>query len=57
MIAEVAIFQDPMSSLNPVHRVGVQIAEILSLHQGLSGAAARTEARCFLERVHIPDAD
>ena len=50
------IFQDPTSSLNPVHRIGRQIAESLSLHQGLSGAAARTEARRFLERVHIPDA-
>ena len=50
------IFQDPTSSLNPVHRIGAQIAESLSLHQGLSGAAARTEARRFLERVHIPDA-
>ena len=50
------IFQDPTSSLNPVHRIGSQIAESLSLHQGLSGAAARTEARRFLERVHIPDA-
>jgi peptide/nickel transport system ATP-binding protein len=50
------IFQDPTSSLNPVHRIGGQIAESLSLHQGLSGVAARTEARRFLERVHIPDA-
>ena len=50
------IFQDPTSSLNPVHRIGGQIAESLRLHQGLSGAVARTEARRFLERVHIPDA-
>jgi peptide/nickel transport system ATP-binding protein len=50
------IFQDPSSSLNPVHRIGAQIAESLSLHQGLSRAAARAEARRFLERVHIPDA-
>jgi peptide/nickel transport system ATP-binding protein len=50
------IFQDPTSSLNPVHRIGRQIAESLYLHQGLSGAAAQAEARRFLERVHIPDA-
>jgi peptide/nickel transport system ATP-binding protein len=50
------IFQDPTSSLNPMHRIGGQIAESLTLHRGLSGAASRMEARRFLERVHIPDA-
>jgi peptide/nickel transport system ATP-binding protein len=50
------IFQDPTSSLNPVHRIGAQISESLRLHRGLSGMAARTEARRSLERVHIPDA-
>ncbi len=50
------IFQDPASALNPVHRIGRQIAEALGLHRGLSGAAAREEARRLLDRVGIPDA-
>jgi peptide/nickel transport system ATP-binding protein len=49
------IFQDPVSALNPVHRVGAQIAEAISLHRGLSGAAARAEARRLLDQVGIPD--
>lgn len=47
------IFQDPTSSLNPVHRVGQQIAESLIRHRGLSGYGARVEARRLLERVQI----
>ena len=50
------IFQEPMSSLNPVLRVGEQIAEGLILHQGLDHQAAQQEARAMLERVRIPDA-
>ncbi|MFN6953970.1 MAG: ABC transporter ATP-binding protein [Acetobacteraceae bacterium] len=50
------IFQDPASSLNPVHRVGRQIAEALSLHRGLEGASARAEAKRLLDLVGIPDA-
>ncbi len=50
------IFQDPASSLNPVHRVGRQIAEALALHRGLYGAAARAEAKRLLDTVGIPDA-
>ena len=50
------IFQDPASSLNPVHRIGKQIAEALTLHQGLKGSAARAEARRLLEAVGMPDA-
>jgi peptide/nickel transport system ATP-binding protein len=49
------IFQDPASSLNPVHRIGWQIGEALSLHRGLDGAAARAEAKRLLDQVGIPD--
>ena len=47
------IFQDPMSSLNPVHRIGTQICEALALHRGMNGANARAEAARLLDRVGI----
>jgi peptide/nickel transport system ATP-binding protein len=50
------IFQDPASSLNPVHRIGKQIVEALALHQGLTGTAARAEAKRLLDLVGMPDA-
>jgi glutathione transport system ATP-binding protein len=50
------VFQEPMSSLNPVLRIGEQIAEAVMLHQGLAHVAALAEARRLLERVRIPDA-
>jgi peptide/nickel transport system ATP-binding protein len=50
------IFQDPASALNPVHRIGTQVAEAVRLHRGLSGAAARAEALRLLELVGIPGA-
>jgi peptide/nickel transport system ATP-binding protein len=50
------IFQDPTSSLNPVHRIGTQIGEALRLHRGLSGAAGQKEALRLLDRVGIADA-
>jgi peptide/nickel transport system ATP-binding protein len=50
------IFQDPASALNPVHRIGTQVAEAVRLHRGLDGAAARAEARRLLDQVNIPDA-
>ncbi len=50
------VFQEPMSSLNPVLRVGDQIAEGVMLHQGLGAAAAMAEAQRLLERVRIPEA-
>lgn len=50
------IFQDPMTSLTPVHTVGVQIAEVVRKHRGLRGDAARARALEMLELVRIPDA-
>ncbi|KES03067.1 peptide ABC transporter ATPase [Streptomyces toyocaensis] len=49
------IFQDPLSSLNPVVPVGVQVTEILERHRGMKGEAARKEAADLLDRVGIPD--
>jgi peptide/nickel transport system ATP-binding protein len=49
------IFQEPMTSLNPVHRIGRQIAEPLRLHRGLRGAGARDEVLRLLDRVGLPD--
>ena len=50
------IFQDPSSSLNPVHRIGKQIMEALGLHRGMTGSNARAEAKRLLDLVGIPDA-
>ncbi|KVI52270.1 glutathione ABC transporter ATP-binding protein [Enterobacter cloacae subsp. cloacae] len=49
------IFQEPMTSLNPVFPVGEQIAESIRLHQGLSGDEALLEAKRMLELVRIPE--
>src|SRR5207249_2561147 len=55
--AEIAmIFQEPMTSLNPVFTVGEQIAESIRLHQGLDLSAAKREALRMLELVRIPEA-
>ena len=50
------VFQEPMTALNPVHRIGGQIAESLRLHKQMSAAAARAEALRLLERVQLPQA-
>jgi oligopeptide/dipeptide ABC transporter ATP-binding protein len=50
------IFQDPMSSLNPVFTIGDQIAQPLRLHRNLGRRAARAEAIRLLDRVGIPGA-
>jgi len=49
------IFQEPMTSLNPLHTIEKQIAEILFLHQGLAGAASRRRIVDLLTQVGIPD--
>jgi peptide/nickel transport system ATP-binding protein len=50
------VFQDPMTSLNPVLTVGRQITEVLERHTDLEGAAARAEAAALLGSVGIADA-
>jgi microcin C transport system ATP-binding protein len=47
------IFQEPMTSLNPLHSIERQIAEILDLHQGITGAAAKTRVLELLNQVGI----
>src|SRR5215475_6179155 len=49
------IFQEPMTSLNPLHTIEKQIGEILLLHRGLSGMAARERILELLTQVGIPD--
>ncbi|WP_299408138.1 ABC transporter ATP-binding protein [uncultured Roseobacter sp.] len=51
------IFQEPMTSLNPLHTIEKQLAESLALHQGLAGAAARARILELLEQVGIQDAE
>ncbi len=49
------IFQEPMTSLNPLHTLEKQLAESLALHQGLAGQAARTRILELLDKVGIRD--
>jgi len=51
------VFQEPMTSLNPVYSVGEQIAEVIRLHQGLGRRAALERAIEMLRLVHIPHAE
>jgi oligopeptide/dipeptide ABC transporter ATP-binding protein len=51
------IFQEPMTSLNPLLTVGRQISEAIVLHQGLSRREAMGQAIAMLRRVHIPEAE
>ncbi len=49
------IFQEPMTSLNPLHTVGKQIVEVLTLHKGLNKTLAKKRAIELLDLVKIPD--
>ncbi|SDH79686.1 ABC transporter ATP-binding protein [Pseudomonas panipatensis] len=49
------VFQEPMTSLNPLHSIEKQIGEVLALHKGLQGQAARKRTLELLELVGIPD--
>jgi peptide/nickel transport system ATP-binding protein len=49
------IFQEPMTSLNPVFTVGFQLSEVLRMHMGMSPSAAHKRAVALLEEVGIPD--
>jgi microcin C transport system ATP-binding protein len=49
------VFQEPMTSLNPLHTIEKQIGEILLLHRGLTGAAGRARTLEVLTQVGIPD--
>lgn len=51
------IFQDPMTSLNPVLTIGRQLTEMFELHMGQTGAQARKGAIDLLERVGVPSAE
>ena len=51
------IFQEPMTALNPVMKIGDQVAEPLALHRGMRGKAVHAAALQALERVHLPDAN
>jgi microcin C transport system ATP-binding protein len=51
------IFQEPMTALNPLHRVERQIAETLALHRGLEGAAAAARIDALLREVALVDAE
>ncbi|MGB3555779.1 MAG: ABC transporter ATP-binding protein [Jannaschia sp.] len=51
------IFQEPMTSLNPLHTIEKQLSEALALHQGLAGASARARILDLLAKVGIHDAE
>ena len=51
------VFQEPMTSLNPVYTVGYQIAEVIHLHEGLSRSASMHRAIEMLKLVHIANAE
>ena len=50
------VFQEPMTALNPLHRVGDQVAEVFRIHAGLGRGEARARAASVLDRVGLPPA-
>jgi peptide/nickel transport system ATP-binding protein len=51
------IFQEPMTALNPVMRVGAQIAEVLDAHASMSAGGRRDKVLAMMEDVHLPDVE
>ena len=51
------VFQEPMTALNPVLRVGEQIEEVLNMHSDLSRAEAKARTIDMMEQVHLPDVE
>ncbi len=51
------VFQEPMTALNPVHKVGRQIEEVLRLHTRQTGKECRDQVIAMLEAVHMPDVE
>lgn len=49
------VFQEPMTALNPVHKVGKQVEEVLKLHRRMSAAQRREHVLAMLAAVHLPD--
>ncbi|TIW87336.1 MAG: ABC transporter ATP-binding protein, partial [Mesorhizobium sp.] len=49
------IFQEPMTSLNPVHSIGAQLTEAIRIHQGAEASSVEQRARDMLDVVHISD--
>jgi len=51
------VFQEPMTSLNPLHNIGKQVGEVLELHRGMKGAALRARIIELLHLVGLPEAE
>jgi len=51
------VFQEPMTSLNPLHSIGKQVGEVLEIHRGMTGAEARARVLELLKLVGLPEAE